>query len=194
MAALEEELSEKISAIEEVHEHYHELLQIKDKELKQLRQQLQLQTETELELYLPNKEGSGWDEEWVEVDEDSSQESFKMPDSSLSSNKEQVEVRCNNYNGQVEVQSTLNRPKSKVVDLNQLMTYRPSSSTGKNLSQTSLNLPEPTEYEYLRNILFEYMMGKEPLILAKVISAVLRFSEDQTQQILTREEARQSMK
>lgn len=194
VAALEEELSEKISAIEEVHEHYHELLQVKDKELKQLRQQLQLQTEAELELHSPNKEGSGWDEEWVEVDEDSSQESFKMPASSLSSNKEQVEVRCNNYNGQVEVQPSLNRPKSKVVDLNQLMTYRPSSSTEKNLSQTSLNLPEPTEYEYLRNILFEYMMGKEPLVLAKVISAVLRFSEDQTQQILTREEARQSMK
>jgi len=54
------------------------------------------------------------------------------------------------------------------------------------------DLDPVTELEYLRNILFEYMMGKEPLTLAKVIAAVLKFSQDQTQKVLEREEHRQS--
>ncbi|XP_043198103.1 golgin subfamily A member 4-like isoform X5 [Amphibalanus amphitrite] len=49
-----------------------------------------------------------------------------------------------------------------------------------------------TEMEYLRNILFEYMMGKEPLTLAKVISAVLKFSSDQTAKVLEKEQHRQA--
>ncbi|CAJ0941801.1 unnamed protein product [Ranitomeya imitator] len=49
---------------------------------------------------------------------------------------------------------------------------------------------EPTEFEYLRNILFEYMMGKETKTMAKVITTVLRFPADQAQKILEREESR----
>lgn len=29
---------------------------------------------------------------------------------------------------------------------------------------SGVHLPEPTEYEYLRNILFEFMIGREPLV------------------------------
>lgn len=29
---------------------------------------------------------------------------------------------------------------------------------------SGVHLPEPTEYEYLRNILFEFMMGREPVV------------------------------
>ncbi|XP_075683100.1 golgin subfamily A member 4 isoform X2 [Rhinoderma darwinii] len=49
---------------------------------------------------------------------------------------------------------------------------------------------EPTEFEYLRKVLFEYMMGKETKTMAKVITTVLKFPADQAQKILEREDAR----
>ncbi|KAM8967030.1 golgin subfamily A member 4 [Pelodytes ibericus] len=49
---------------------------------------------------------------------------------------------------------------------------------------------EPTEFEYLRKVMFEYMMGHETKTMAKVITTVLRFPTDQAQKILDREEAR----
>ncbi|BFY98234.1 hypothetical protein BsWGS_01275 [Bradybaena similaris] len=45
---------------------------------------------------------------------------------------------------------------------------------------------EPTEFEYLKNILYEYMMGKETRTLAKVIATVVRFSDEQTRNVLAR--------
>ncbi|XP_032876148.1 golgin subfamily A member 4 isoform X3 [Amblyraja radiata] len=50
----------------------------------------------------------------------------------------------------------------------------------------------PTEVEYLKKVLYEYMMGKETKTLAKVITTVLKFPADQTQKILEREESRSS--
>ncbi|XP_056376325.1 golgin subfamily A member 4 isoform X2 [Hyla sarda] len=49
---------------------------------------------------------------------------------------------------------------------------------------------EPTEFEYLRKVLFEYMMGRETKTMAKVITMVLKFPADQAQKILEREESR----
>ncbi|KRX64787.1 Golgin subfamily A member 4 [Trichinella sp. T9] len=54
---------------------------------------------------------------------------------------------------------------------------------------------EPTEAEYLKNILFRYMvqresLGKECVTLAKAIAAVVKFSPMQTKEILTKEESR----
>ncbi|XP_072323461.1 golgin subfamily A member 4 isoform X2 [Scyliorhinus torazame] len=51
-------------------------------------------------------------------------------------------------------------------------------------------ITEPTELEYLKKVLFEYMMGKETKTLAKVITTVLKFPADQTQKILEREDSR----
>ncbi|XP_078254022.1 golgin subfamily A member 4 isoform X3 [Rhinoraja longicauda] len=51
-------------------------------------------------------------------------------------------------------------------------------------------ISEPTEIEYLKKVLYEYMMGKETKTLAKVITTVLKFPADQTQKILEREESR----
>lgn len=51
-------------------------------------------------------------------------------------------------------------------------------------------LREPTEFEYLKNILYEYMMGRETKTLAKVISTVVQFTEDQTSKILAQEDLR----
>ncbi|XP_065789062.1 golgin subfamily A member 4 isoform X3 [Muntiacus reevesi] len=62
---------------------------------------------------------------------------------------------------------------------------------GGGLYQTDISLfGEPTEFEYLRKVLFEYMMGRETKTMAKVITTVLKFPDDQTQKILEREDAR----
>ncbi|KAK0044523.1 golgin subfamily A member 4-like isoform X3, partial [Biomphalaria pfeifferi] len=49
---------------------------------------------------------------------------------------------------------------------------------------------EPTEFEYLKNILYEYMMGKETKTLTKVIATVVRFSEEQTRNVLSKTESK----
>uniref|UniRef100_A0A5F8G6F9 Golgin A4 n=1 Tax=Monodelphis domestica TaxID=13616 RepID=A0A5F8G6F9_MONDO len=62
---------------------------------------------------------------------------------------------------------------------------------GGNLCHADVSLfGEPTEFEYLRKVLFEYMMGRETKTMAKVITTVLKFPADQTQKILEREDAR----
>ncbi|XP_019650108.1 golgin subfamily A member 4 isoform X3 [Ailuropoda melanoleuca] len=62
---------------------------------------------------------------------------------------------------------------------------------GGSLYHTDVSLfGEPTEFEYLRKVLFEYMMGRETKTMAKVITTVLKFPDDQTQKILEREDAR----
>eukprot|EP00070_Physeter_catodon_P028054 XP_028334948.1 golgin subfamily A member 4 isoform X3 [Physeter catodon] len=62
---------------------------------------------------------------------------------------------------------------------------------GGNLYHTDVSLfGEPTEFEYLRKVLFEYMMGRETKTMAKVITTVLKFPDDQTQKILEKEDAR----
>lgn len=34
----------------------------------------------------------------------------------------------------------------------------------ENCAILGVHLPQPTEYEYLRNILFEFMIGREPVV------------------------------
>ena len=40
-------------------------------------------------------------------------------------------------------------------------------------------LEEYPEFEYLRNILYQYMCGRQPLILVKVLSAIVKFTPEQ---------------
>lgn len=49
-------------------------------------------------------------------------------------------------------------------------------------------LTEPTQLEYLRNVLYMYMMGKQTKTLTKVIGTVVQFTEDQMKQLLAKEE------
>lgn len=56
----------------------------------------------------------------------------------------------------------------------------------------SHSIEEANEYEYLKNILYQYMMGKEPTTLSKVLSAVIKFSPEQTREVSIREEHKQS--
>ncbi|XP_026882314.2 golgin subfamily A member 4 isoform X2 [Electrophorus electricus] len=51
-------------------------------------------------------------------------------------------------------------------------------------------LSEPTEFEYMRKVMFEYMMGRETKTMAKVITSMLKFPPDQAQKVLEREDSR----
>jgi len=53
-------------------------------------------------------------------------------------------------------------------------------------------LEEYPEFEYLRNILFQYMCGRQPLILVKVLSAIVKFTPEQVEEIMRLEERKQS--
>ncbi|XP_036395661.1 golgin subfamily A member 4 isoform X1 [Megalops cyprinoides] len=63
-------------------------------------------------------------------------------------------------------------------------TYRDASHFGADA------FPEPTEFEYLRKVMFEYMMGRETKTMAKVITSMLKFPPEQTQKILEKEDSR----
>lgn len=40
----------------------------------------------------------------------------------------------------------------------------------ENCAILGIHLPQPTEYEYLRNILFEFMIGREPVVIINWIN------------------------
>ncbi|CAL9688039.1 unnamed protein product [Knipowitschia caucasica] len=65
------------------------------------------------------------------------------------------------------------------------------ASTKKEPSYNSTDpLSEATEMEYLRKVLFEYMMGRETRTMAKVITSMLKFPPDQTQKVLENEDGK----
>jgi len=51
---------------------------------------------------------------------------------------------------------------------------------------------EATEVDYLRQIVYAYMTGTDPLTMAKVIVAVLKFSDEESRKVLENENKKQS--
>lgn len=51
-------------------------------------------------------------------------------------------------------------------------------------------LNEATQLEYLKNILFQYMTGKETKTLSRVIATIVHFSDEQTKRIISYEDAK----
>ncbi|XP_064455717.1 golgin subfamily A member 4-like isoform X2 [Ornithodoros turicata] len=187
MEALEQELAEKVNALEEVHEHYQELLKQKDEELKTLRSETGRPSE-------PAEDG-GWDDEWPKIDE----EEWSGPSSDHSPAHQNQAKGNKNYDKstvylqQIEtLKLAIGKYQDEIGDLRCILGSR-QNNNGSPASKNCVRLPEPTEYEYLRNILFEYMMGKETVTLCKVIAAVLKFTDEQTNQILQREAAKQQV-
>lgn len=76
------------------------------------------------------------------------------------------------------MQNTLVAQRRELSELRKLVKLR---------CETSSTLEDSTEIEYLRNILYEYMMGKETLVLARVIAAVVKFDQEQTHKVLEKE-------
>ena len=68
-----------------------------------------------------------------------------------------------------------------------------SSANHSGSNMPSYTLEEATEFEYLKNILYQYMMGKEQLTLAKVLTTVVKFNPDQVTTILAHEEKKASI-
>ncbi|XP_051945573.1 LOW QUALITY PROTEIN: golgin subfamily A member 4-like [Xyrauchen texanus] len=63
-------------------------------------------------------------------------------------------------------------------------------STYRDTSHNSADsFSEPTEFEYLRKVIFEYMMGRETKTMAKVITSMLKFPPDQAQKVLEHEDS-----
>ncbi|XP_072379035.1 uncharacterized protein [Diabrotica undecimpunctata] len=54
-------------------------------------------------------------------------------------------------------------------------------------------LSTSTEVEYLKNVLYNYMLGKESLVLARVIAAVCKFDPHQTELIMQKEQQKQTL-
>lgn len=51
-------------------------------------------------------------------------------------------------------------------------------------------LQEPTQCEYLKNILYQYMMGRETKTLSRVIGTVVHFNDEQMRKVIAREDAK----
>lgn len=51
-------------------------------------------------------------------------------------------------------------------------TTNQQQSDMENCALLGLHLPQPTEYEYLRNILFEFMIGREPVVSVGAFTSV----------------------
>ncbi|XP_078045871.1 uncharacterized protein LOC144474653 isoform X2 [Augochlora pura] len=79
------------------------------------------------------------------------------------------------------LQQTLTAQRRELVELRKIVKLRHDT------------LEDSTEIEYLRNILFEYMMGRETMVLARVIAAVVKFDQEQTAKILKKEEDKMTL-
>ncbi|XP_017777260.1 PREDICTED: golgin subfamily A member 4 [Nicrophorus vespilloides] len=55
------------------------------------------------------------------------------------------------------------------------------------------DLSASTEIEYLKNVLYNYMLGKESLVMARVLAAVCKFDTQQTDAVLKHEQHKQSL-
>ena len=47
---------------------------------------------------------------------------------------------------------------------------------------------EPTEMEYLKQVLYQYMTGKEVSTMTKVIAAIMKFTPEETKAVVDRTE------
>ncbi len=77
-----------------------------------------------------------------------------------------------------------------------LNNHFPSSSSSRGTgAAVSMGCPleEATEYEYLRNILYQYMLGKESQTLARVLATVVKFSPEQVAKIEQHEERKNTV-
>jgi hypothetical protein len=89
--------------------------------------------------------------------------------------------------------------EEKLVNMNQVKTSNTSMTkspaemnhgySNQRAASTSASL-EPTEIDYLKKIIFSYMMGTDSITMAKVIIAILKFDEDEKIQIIENEKTK----
>ncbi|XP_074757070.1 golgin subfamily A member 4-like isoform X2 [Athene noctua] len=161
----EEKLHQQVEELQEKHEME---LQEKEQEVGDLKE--------ELATCSAEKEGSRAEITRLKGEQVTREESLKELQEQLRQSVSKIHVledQLKNYEKNVNVSSVATP-------------YRDG-----NLHHADVSLSEePAEFEYLRKAFFEYMMGRETKTMAKVITSVLRFPEDQTLKILEREDAR----
>merc|ERR1719296_490217 len=73
---------------------------------------------------------------------------------------------------------------------NNVSSYNRHNNSSK---ENTHSLEDSPEFEYMKNILYQYMMGKQPLILSKVLSTIAKFSEEQVNEITKHESRKQPL-
>lgn len=99
------------------------------------------------------------------------------------------EIKKNNLTRSVENNTLANALEIKSIN------HSVNKSSNQFTTAENYTFAEPTEAEYLRNILYRYMYERETLgrgnvTLAKVIATVAKFSPEQMEAVLNKEEAR----
>ncbi len=79
-----------------------------------------------------------------------------------------------------------NTSRSLMTELSDTETSRLNTTSG------SSQYMEQTEIDYLKSIVYSYMMGTDPITMAKVIAAVLKFSDEEKRRIVENERVKQS--
>ncbi|XP_062969635.1 golgin subfamily A member 4 isoform X3 [Cynocephalus volans] len=193
---LHKKIAEKDNDLKRTAKRYEEILDAREEEMTAKVVDLQTQLEELQKKYqqkLEQEENPGNDNETImELQTQLAQKTTLISDSKLKEQefREQIhnlEDRLKKYEKNVYA-TTVGTPYKDKGYSSSISTFFPK---GGSLYHTDVSLfGEPTEFEYLRKVLFEYMMGRETKTMAKVITTVLKFPDDQTQKILEREDAR----
>ncbi|KAM3821351.1 golgin subfamily A member 4 [Vipera latastei] len=171
---LHKKISEKDDDLQRTVKKYEEILEAREEEMTKKVNKLEEQL---VQLKEDYKKRLAYEESWNGDEAQLAQKTTLVNDSKLKEQefREQIHTlqdKLKNYEKAVYV-TTVKTP------------YRDG-----NLCHSDVSLfGEPTEFEYLRKVVFEYMMGRETKTMAKVITSVLKFPPDQTQKILERENA-----
>ncbi|KAK7788891.1 hypothetical protein R5R35_014115 [Gryllus longicercus] len=82
---------------------------------------------------------------------------------------------------------TKEKQSVQIASINRLVKHQ------QDLMKSDDNETMTIEMQYLRNIVFQYMIGKETMLLAKVISAVMKFDPQQMDQVMQKELQKQTL-
>ncbi|KAB7500212.1 hypothetical protein Anas_05362 [Armadillidium nasatum] len=96
----------------------------------------------------------------------------------------------------LEMEETRRKHQKEVEELKALLEVKRRKGRGgghSELRNAGGSLEDSAEFEYLRNILYQYMIGKETQTLAKVLCAVVKFNKEQQSQIIDHEDRKQSL-
>ncbi|CAF3670706.1 unnamed protein product, partial [Rotaria sordida] len=98
----------------------------------------------------------------------------------------QTQIESFNSRENIPIQTTDHAAQTNIED-----SKLHSSLTNSNDTLHSL-VVEPTEIDYLKQIIFAYMTGTDPMTMVKVICALLRYTDDEKSVIIEHEKYRQT--
>ncbi|XP_041422059.1 golgin subfamily A member 4 isoform X2 [Xenopus laevis] len=179
---LHKKIAEKEDDLKRTVKRYEELLEGREEEMTAKVTELQEQLE-KLQEELSLKEMHN--EEEQNVEEKASPEVFQAQLAQKTSQLNEYKLK------EQELKEKVHILEDQVKNFTRGVFYSPIGTPYKEVNNQHAGVSvfgEPTEFEYLRKVMFEYMMGRETKTMAKVITTVLRFPTDQAQQILQREE------